>query len=80
MSEIIINELNKIKTGEITNVIKLGNNFLILKVEQIKKTKIKKNINQSLNRMIEFERNRQLDQFSKIYFNKIKINYSINEK
>ena len=80
LSEIIINELNKIKTGEITNVIKLGNNFLILKVEQIKKTKVKKDINQSLNRMIEFERNRQLDQFSKIYFNKIKINYSINEK
>ncbi len=80
LSEIIINELKKIKTGEITNLIKLGNNFLILKVEQIKKTKVKKDINQTLNRMIEFEKNRQLNQFSKIYFNKIKINYSINEK
>ena len=30
--------------------------------------------------MIDFERDRQLKQFSNIYFNKIKINYSINEK
>ena len=29
--------------------------------------------------MIEFETNKQLNQFSNIYFNKIKINYSINE-
>ena len=34
----------------------------------------------SLNKMIDFERNRQLNQFSNIYFNKIKINYSIDEK
>ena len=33
-----------------------------------------------LKEMIDFERNRQLNQFSNIYFNKIKINYSINEK
>ena len=29
--------------------------------------------------MIDFERNKQLNQFSQMYFNKIKINYSINE-
>lgn len=80
LSEIIINELKKIKSGQITNLIKLGNNYLILKIEQIKKTKVKKDINETLNRMIEYEKNRQLNQFSKIYFNKIKINYSINEK
>ncbi len=80
LSEIILEELKKIRTGEITNIIKLGNNFLILKIEQIKKTKVKKDVDESLRRMIEFEKNRQLSQFSKIYFNKIKINYSINDK
>ena len=30
--------------------------------------------------MIEFEKNKQLNQFSQIYFNKIKVNYEINEK
>ena len=29
--------------------------------------------------MIKFETNKQLNQFSKIYFDKSKINYSINE-
>ena len=29
--------------------------------------------------MIEFEKNKQLNQFSQIYFNKIKVNYEINE-
>ena len=33
-----------------------------------------------LQNMIEFERNKQLNQFSNIFFNKIKVNYSINEK
>ena len=33
-----------------------------------------------LEQMIEFETNKQLNQFSNIYFNKIKINYAINEK
>ena len=30
-------------------------------------------------KMIKFETNKQLNQFSKIYFDKSKINYSINE-
>ena len=32
-----------------------------------------------LKEMINFETNRQLNQFSNIYFNKVKINYSIDE-
>ena len=30
-------------------------------------------------KLIQFETNKQLNQFSRIYFNKSKINYSINE-
>ena len=33
-----------------------------------------------LNKMIKYETNKQLNQFSKIFFDKSKINYSINEK
>ena len=70
----------KIKIGEYTGVIQFGNNFLILKVEDKKTKKININNNQLLTKMIEFEKNKQLNQFSNIYFNKIKINYEINEK
>ena len=80
LSPKILDELYKIKKGQITNTIKIGNNFLILKIEDIKTKKIKVNKDSKLKEMIEFERNRQLNQYSNIYFNKIKINYSIDEK
>ena len=80
LSPKILEELYKIKSGEITEIIKIGNNFLILKIEDIKKNKIKIDNEMKLKQMIDFERNRQLNQFSNIYFNKIKINYSIDEK
>ena len=80
LSPKILEKLYKIKSGEITEMIKIGNNFLILKIEEIKKNKIKIDNEMKLKEMIDFERNRQLNQFSNIYFNKIKINYSIDEK
>ena len=80
LSPKILEKLYKIKSGEITEIIKIGNNFLILKIEDIKKNKIEIDNEMKLKQMIDFERNRQLNQFSNIYFNKIKINYSINEK
>ena len=80
LSPKILEELYKIRSGEITEIIKIGNNFLILKIEEIKKNKIKIDNEMKLKDMIDFERNRQLNQFSNIYFNKIKINYSIDEK
>ena len=79
LSQKIVNELDKIKIGEHTNVIKLRNNFLILKIEDKKKTKIETNYEVVLNKMIDYEKNKQLNQYSNIYFNKIKINNSINE-
>ena len=80
LSPKILEELYKIKSGEITEMIKIGNNFLILKIEEIKKNRIEIDNEMKLKEMIDFEKNRQLNQFSNIYFNKIKINYSIDEK
>ncbi len=79
LSKTIFIELNKIKIGEYTNPIKVGNNYLILKIEDKRTTKISINKEKQLKEMINFETNRQLNQFSNIYFNKAKINYSIDE-
>ena len=79
LSEIITKELKNIKVGQFTNVIQIGNNFLILKIEEKKTKKIEKDKELILQKMIEFEKNKQLNQFSQIYFNKIKVNYEINE-
>ena len=65
--------------GEFTDVIQVGNNYLILMIEKIKLNEININKKQELTKMVKFETNKQLNQFSKIYFDKSKINYSINE-
>ena len=79
LSKKILNELNNINIGEYTKPIKIGNGFMILFIND------KKIINQKidekilLGNMIEFEKQKQFDSFSQIYFNKVKINSQIYE-
>ncbi len=80
LSKQIAKELKKINKGEYTNAIKIGNNFLFLKIENIKLKKKSNDKRAQLKEMKIFETNRQLSLYSNIYFNKIKINFSINEK
>jgi len=79
LSKKILSELEKIKINEYTKPIQLNNNFLIIKIENIKKEKIKIDKKKELNQMTQFETNRQLENYSKIYYNRIKINTTINE-
>ncbi len=80
LSKSVSKELNKLNVGEYTDIIKLGNNFLILKIEDIRLSEIKTDKEKEIEKLIKIETNKQLNKFSKIYFDKIKINYSINEK
>ena len=80
LSDIISKKLKKINEGEFTNVIQIGNNYLILKVEKIRSKQIEINEDEELEKMIKFETNKILNQFSRISFSKAKINYSIDEK
>ena len=79
LSELIFKELKMINEGEYTNVINIRNNYMILKIEKIRLNEISINKENELNKMIKYETNKQLNQFSRIYFEKSKINYSINE-
>ena len=80
LSDIVSNKLINMTEGETTKPIKIGNNFIILKIEKIREKQIEINKEEELNKMIKFETNKQLNQLSKIFFDKSKINYSINEK
>ena len=79
LSNIINQNLQNKKINEFTDVIQVGNNYLILMINDIKFTKIEINKDEEFKRLVQFETNRQLNQFSKIFFNKSKINYIINE-
>ena len=79
LSDPINDKIKKINVGEFTEIINIGKNYLILKVEEIKLKKKKINQKKELEKMIQFETNKQLNQFSRIYFDKVRMNYSINE-
>ncbi len=79
LSNLISDKLLALKEGEYTDIIQIGNNYLLLKIDKIKINETKINKQQELEKLIKLETNKQLNQFSRIYFNKSKINYSINE-
>tara|TARA_B110000238_G_C16116351_1_gene435044 strand:+ start:758 stop:1687 length:930 start_codon:yes stop_codon:yes gene_type:complete len=78
-SEKISRQVKKLKVGQISDPIKLNNNFLLLKLDDIKTITIQIDEKKELKKLKLFEQNKQLNNFSKIYFNKIKINLNISE-
>ena len=79
MNQDILTKLKSIDVGEYTDVIQLQNNFLILKIEDIRINQNNLDKQKEFEKIVEIETNKQLNQFSKIYYNKIKKNYSLNE-
>ena len=66
--------LVNLEIGEISKPIILSNGVLILKVINTKKSEINIDVEVELKKAVNYERNRQLNQYSKIYYNKIKKN------
>tara|TARA_B110000971_G_scaffold204308_1_gene225619 strand:+ start:2985 stop:3917 length:933 start_codon:yes stop_codon:yes gene_type:complete len=79
LSKIIYKKINNLDKGSISSAIQIGNNFLILRVDDIKEEIIKINEEDLINKIIFNEREKQLQLLSKNYFNRIKINTNINE-
>ena len=80
LSKIILEKLEKIDILEITDPIQLQNAILILKLNDKKKIQTSTlNLDDELRELVKFETNKQLNIFSKIYFEKIKSKLNINE-
>lgn len=71
--------LKKMKINEITTPIEYPNGYLILKINNKREMKQIKDINKELEDLVKFERNNQLNQFSLLYYKKLKQNTKINE-
>ena len=81
------NSLNKqikdaikdLQINDFTKPINVSSGFLILKINDIKSTQIEVNVEDELKKLTNYEKNNQLNQYSKIYFNKVKKNFQIDE-
>ena len=71
--------ISGLKVGEFTKPIILSNGIMILKLINTKTSETTIDIENELKKAINYERNRQLNQYSKIYYNKIKKNLDFNE-
>ena len=71
--------LNNLKVGEITKPIILSNGILVLKLMNTEISETVVDIDNEFKKAVNYERNRQLNQYSKIYYNKIKKNLDFNE-
>jgi len=76
----ILLEVKMLEIGLYTKPIQVGSNFLILKLDD--KKQVSKTIDEEigLKQLIDFENSRQLSQFSKTYYNKIKLNAKIEKQ
>lgn len=77
------NKIKKIlqssKIGQITEPIVIPGGFIILKIEDERETKILNDIDKEINIIANEKANKQLNQFSNIYFNKIRKEIKFNE-
>ena len=75
----IKNEIKNLKINDFTKPISVSSGFLILKINDIKNTQIEVDLEDELKKLTNFEKNNQLNQYSKIYFNKVKKDLQIDE-
>jgi len=78
LNENIKKNIKDLKNGQITKPIILSNGIMVLKLEDTKTSETTINVKDELKKAINYERNRQLNQYSKIYYNKIKKNLNFD--
>ena len=79
LSNKVFNTLKDYKIGDFTKPINIPGGFLILKINNIKMEKLEIDFDEELKKLSNFERNKQLDQFSLIYYKKVQTNARIDE-
>ena len=79
LSVAIIDKIKNLKKDQYSEPIKIGNDFLILKINETRKKPFEMDKQAELEKMIMIETTKQLDKFSNIFYNKIKLNAKISE-
>jgi len=80
ISNLIYNELNTLNVGDFTRPIKVASGFLMIYLEDLKKEEQEINPEEEFKKIVIIEKNRQLNEYSIIYYKKIEKRTFINEK
>ena len=64
--------VSKLRQGQFSKPIRTSSGFIIIKIEDKKEYESKFDLNEKVQEVIKFKTNEQLDQFSSMYFNKLK--------
>ncbi len=75
----ILDEILETKIGNYTKPIKIPSGFLILKINETREIEKNINLEQEIEKIIKIKTNEQLNQYSNLFFNKIKKDIIINE-
>ena len=78
INEQILNQIKTIPVNSITKPIKIASGFVILKKNDQREFKNEFNFEEELKKLINYEKDQQLRNFSNLYFNKVKKNLKIN--
>lgn len=80
LSKKIYEKITKLKINDISDVIKIDDKFIILKLEDVRFIESKVDKDAELKKLISMETNKKLENYSKIHFNRVKTKFIINEK
>ncbi len=80
LSKKILEKIQNLKIGEMSDVIDAPTGKLILILKDKRKVEKQISFEKEFEELIKAERNKQLNQFSSIYFKKVELNTKINEK
>tara|TARA_Y100000741_G_scaffold247259_1_gene189929 strand:- start:253 stop:1188 length:936 start_codon:yes stop_codon:yes gene_type:complete len=80
LNDRLLEEVENLNIDQLTKPIQTSSGYLIIKLNKKRQKETKLNFDRAFKQMIKEEKNRQLNQFSIIYFNKIKQNIFISEK
>ena len=80
LSKEIYESINNLEVKEYSDVIKIENNFIILRIDEMRIIENEIDKKKEKEKLIQIERNKKLEKFSRIYFSKVKRNYLINEE
>ena len=79
LSNKIRNQIKMLEIDQVSKPIKIQNGYLLIKINDKKEFKEKINIDDQLEKLVNKERNRQLNSFSNIFYKRLKKNIEINE-